>query len=193
MHLFLSRCSLRGWPHSTHRCLPPSMIGLDFIKNPPSIYCRTRSAPGEVTNRSARANRESSLGRAAHPLPRTSARCVRVLPCAPARGVPPSRCQLPRRAPRPRRSHSITCSVLHSKNPAQRCTVWTANVVRARPQGRIRSLRARVHRQRATGALLQWTSPGQTLSIVPVSRCVGFGIAGLHVTLRGAAHSSAST
>jgi hypothetical protein len=63
VHLCSSLCSLRGWPHSVQRCLPPSMTGWDFIRNHPRRPCRTRTASSGVRNRSAEASRCSSLDR----------------------------------------------------------------------------------------------------------------------------------
>jgi hypothetical protein len=37
--LCLLLCSIRGWPQSRHRCLPPSIIGLDSIQKPPYRFC----------------------------------------------------------------------------------------------------------------------------------------------------------
>jgi hypothetical protein len=121
-------CSLRGWPHSVQRCLPPSMIGLDFIGNPPRRCYRTRIASYGVRNRSAGASRCSALGRddlvlpcvcdqpshallCAHDLP------VPWLPCVPARSVQHSLDQSPRRTPILERLCFVTPTVQHRGEP----------------------------------------------------------------------------
>jgi len=76
--------------------------------------------PAEVGDRSAEANFRCDLDRAAHALVCASARCARVLPCVPARGVLLSPDQFPRRAPMPRCSRFVTRSVLHPGKPTPR-------------------------------------------------------------------------
>ncbi len=111
--------------------------------------------PAEAGNRSAEANCRFGLDRAARALPcaygrpsrallcaygRPSrallcafAHCARALPCAPARGVPLSPDQLPRRAPVPRCSRFITCSVLPPWKAHSEVCRPSNRVVRTRP------------------------------------------------------------